>query len=230
MKTYEYLSLEAVRKADKRAIEELGIPGAVLMNTAGNHIYEALPDGSVAVVCGKGNNGGDGFVVARLALAAGRQTRVYLLGECKDIHGDASLYMGVYQRLGGEIVVLREEAEARQCARELTEYDVLVDAILGTGTQGPVRGLAAPLIEDWPETPYTISVDIPSGMNGDTGEAEGAVIRAHATVTLAWAKKGFENPAAAPSLGKLIVAPIGIPAICADDDAWAALKKTWPQA
>jgi len=227
MNTDKYLSISAMREADRRAIEELGIPGAVLMNNAGAAVYEALGPGRVGIVCGKGNNGGDGFVVARLALEADREVSVVLLADKSEISGDASVFMRAFERMGGQIEVVTTEDEVTEAMARLATCDVLVDAMLGTGVTGPARGIYAAAIEAWPQGPRTVAVDLPSGMNGDTGEAEGPCIQAHTTITLAFAKRGFQNPAAAALLGKLIVAPIGIPTICADDEAWAALRSSW---
>lgn len=217
------LTAAQMREADRRCIEELGIPGAVLMNNAGTAIYRALPPGSVGVVCGKGNNGGDGYVVARLALLDGRDTVVLLLADPDTIVGDAQIFLQAYLRLGGKLITATTDDAVTSALSSLAGYDLMVDAILGTGITGEVRGPARASIEAWPEAPATVAVDLPSGMNADTGEVCGVCIRAHKTVTLQYAKAGFNAPAAAPYLGELFVADIGIPAVCADDAAWKAL-------
>ncbi len=209
----EYLTAAEMREADRRCIEEIGIPGAVLMNNAGAAVFREIERGPVGVVCGKGNNGGDGFVVARLALLAGMKTRVVLVGDPEKIAGDAATFLRVYQNLGGTIHVAQSEVEAANAVRALSDYAVLVDALLGTGTQGEVRGPIRAAIETWPKV-RTIAVDLPSGMNADTGEVCGVCVRADVTVTFQWPKCGFLNSHAKAFLGKLVVADIGIPTAC----------------
>lgn len=218
------LTAAQMREADRRSIEELGMPSAVLMERAGLAVFHALPGGSVAVICGTGNNGGDGFVVARLALIAGRAVSVVVLGDPARIQGDAANFLAVYRRLGGGVRVAGTEAEAQACVAALGDADVLVDAVLGTGFTGTVRGAARAAIEAWPANAATVAVDLPSGLNADTGEPGGVAVRARTTVTFQFPKRGFANPAAAAYLGQLVVADIGIPVECADDEAWAALR------
>lgn len=209
-----HLSAAQMREADRRCIEEIGIPGAVLMNNAGAAVFRQISRGPVGVVCGKGNNGGDGYVVARLALLAGMETRVVVLADRDAIQGDALVFLRAYERLGGNPVFAGEAATAMTALAGLRGSAVLVDAILGTGISGEVRGVARAAIDAWPDGP-TIAVDVPSGMDSDTGVPCGACIRADCTVTFQFPKLGFLNPAAQAWLGELIVADIGIPAVCA---------------
>lgn len=218
------LTAAQMREADRRCIQEIGIPGAVLMNNAGSAVFEQIGAGPVGVVCGKGNNGGDGFVVARLALLAGHETRLVLLAEPQDIKGDAAIFMNAYRRLGGKIHTATTGDAAAEAVAGLADCATLVDAVLGTGITGEVRGIMRAAIEAWPEKPATVAVDLPSGLNADTGEPCGVCVRAQTTVTFQFAKRGFENPAAEPYMGRLIVADIGIPQICADDAEWEKLK------
>lgn len=220
------LNTAAMREADRRCIEELGIPGAVLMNNAGAAVYRELPPGAVGVVCGKGNNGGDGFVVARYALLDKRPVRVVLLARREELRGDAATFMRAYERLGGTIEEATDEDEAAERVRALRDCDVLVDAMLGTGVTGEVRGVIRAAIEHWPEAP-TVAVDVPTGLDCDTGEVCGAAVRAAKTVTLQFRKPCFDNASSQPYYGEVVVADIGIPAVCADDAAWAKLTKDW---
>ncbi len=218
------LSVAQIREADRRCIEEIGIPGAVLMDNAGEAVFREVKPGPVAIVCGKGNNGGDGFVVARRALAAGRPTSVILLCDPDDLRGDAALFMNAYRRLGGEIVIARNGPALKAAYATLGHCATRVDAILGTGVRGEVRGFLREAIEGWPGG-YTVAVDLPSGMDADTGAPCGCCLRAEVTVTFQFSKRGFENPIAAPYLGRLVVADIGIPPVCADDEAWRRLMQ-----
>ena len=211
-----------MREADRRCIEVLGIPGAVLMNNAGAAVFREIERGPVGIVCGKGNNGGDGFVVARLALLAGFETRLVLVADPNEIRGDAATFMRVYRRLGGTITCVQDSEAVGSAVSGLGNCAVLVDALLGTGISGEVRGVMRAAIEAWPRA-YTVAVDLPSGLNADTGEPCGHCVRADVTVTFQFAKRGFESPAAQPYLGRLVVADIGIPEVCADDAAWDRL-------
>ncbi len=218
------LTAAEMREADRRCIEEIGIPGAVLMNNAGTAVFREIDGGPVGVVCGKGNNGGDGFVVARLALLAGFDTRVVVLAEPGSIVGDAAVFLRAYQRVGGVIRVAQDDAAVITELGGLADCAVLVDAVLGTGVRGEVRGIVRTAIEHWPAV-RTVAVDLPSGLDTDTGEPCGCCVRAETTVTFQFAKRGFENPSAAAYLGRLVVADIGIPPACADDAAWAQLMR-----
>lgn len=209
-----YLSVADMREADRRCIEDIGIPGAVLMNNAGTAVFREIEHGPVGVVCGKGNNGGDGFVVARLSLLAGHETRIVLVGDPNAITGDPATYLRIYRNLGGAIHAVQTEEDAANAVRALTDCAVLIDALLGTGIQGEVRGPIRAAIDAWPSV-RTVAVDIPSGLDADTGEVCGNCIRADVTVTFQFPKRGFQNPAAAPFVGRLVIADIGIPAVCA---------------
>lgn len=209
-----------MREADRRCIEVIGIPGAVLMNNAGAAVYAHVRGSRIAVVCGKGNNGGDGYVVARLALLDDVDVEVIVLANPEDIKGDAAVFRDAYTKLGGPITYMTDEAEIADAITKFADRDMIVDAILGTGVDGEVRGVAAAAINSWPEEPATVAVDIPSGLNADTGEPCGMAIRADTTVTFQFPKLGFRAQSAKHYLGELIVANIGIPRICADDEAW----------
>ncbi len=220
------LTAAQMREADRRCIEGLGIPGAVLMNTAGASVFREIDTGPVGVVCGKGNNGGDGYVVARLALLAGYETRVVLLAPIEEITGDAALFLHAYKRLGGRIDVAPDEASAAKAVASLSDCAVLIDAILGTGVAGEVRGKVRAAIEAWPAV-RTVAVDLPSGLNADTGAVCGVCVTADVTVTFQFPKAGCLVETAKPYIGRLVVADIGIPEVCADDTAWAALEASF---
>ena len=216
------VTVEQMREADRRAIDVLGIPGVVLMDRAGFAVFDRIPRGAVVVVCGKGNNGGDGFVVARYCLLAGYDVSVVVLARVEDVTQDARLFQTVYTRLGGRCIV----ADSEDCVRRVFESQNLqatwIDAMLGTGTKGEVRGPIRTAIETWP-TVRTIAVDIPSGLDGDTGKPCGAAVKATETVTFQYAKAGFDSELASTYTGEVHVADIGIPSVCVDDLAWADL-------
>lgn len=173
--------------------------------------------GDVAVVCGRGNNGGDGFVIARHVDAAGRSVRVLLAAPADAYAGDAAVNLRVIERSGIPIVPLAV-ADEETWRRELKGAAWIVDALLGTGAVGSPRGAVARAIEainamrESDRTSRVVAVDLPSGLDADTGETPGACVRADATVTFVAEKAGFANPAAAAFTGPVHVVGIGAPA------------------
>ncbi len=196
------------------------------MNNAGAAVFAQVESGPVGIVCGKGNNGGDGYVVARLALLAGLSPTVVLVANPDAIAGDAKTFLDAYTRLGGPLEAADTEVEAARAVKALSDCAVIVDALLGTGISGEVRGAARSAIEAWPDV-RTVAVDLPSGLNADTGEPCGCAVHADVTVTLQFEKAGLSTPAAKRYVGQLVVADIGIPEVCADDAAWEQLRKSW---
>ena len=217
------LSVAQMREADNRAIKGLGIPSEVLMDRAGRSVFQHIDSNDVVIVCGKGNNGGDGFVIARYCFLAGYSTTVFVLVTDDQLSKDARTFKKVYTRLGGKTRVITSESEWLLAIHEIPSSAVMVDALLGTGIQGELTGLTRSIIEHWP-TRTTIAVDIPSGLNADTGEVAGVAIKATTTISFQWSKIGLEQPQAKEYIGNLIVTDIGIPKCCADDDAWNQLQ------
>ena len=192
---------EAMRAADRWAIDEQGVPSLELMERAGAGlaalVMEVAPDGPVAIVCGKGNNGGDGLVAARLLREQWRDVRCLLLGERNELHGDAAaMAHGV-------------ETEPFAAAG-LDGAAVVVDAILGTGFEGAVRGAAAEAIAAM-EGHTVVAADVPSGVDASTGEIAGPAVRARATATFAAAKPGLYVNPGKEHAGDVRVIEIGIP-------------------
>ncbi|HOV60223.1 MAG TPA: NAD(P)H-hydrate epimerase [Candidatus Hydrogenedentes bacterium] len=228
-----HVTVARMREADRRCIKELGIPGAVLMHNAGAAVFAEVTKrfprpAAMTVVCGKGNNGGDGWVVARLAMLSGWDVTVLSTAPPASLAGDAGTFARVGLKLGLVPVVVTSEEDAVDALAGVTrDSRVIVDALLGTGTEGEVRGLPRILIDAWPARIPTVAVDVPSGLNADTGEPCGAAVRAGVTVTFGFAKVGLVRPEARPWVGDLVVADIGIPAVCADDTAWAELRQRW---
>jgi ADP-dependent NAD(P)H-hydrate dehydratase / NAD(P)H-hydrate epimerase len=198
---------EAMRATDRWAIAEHGIPGIDLMERAGEGLAAlvaelAIGDGPIAVVCGKGNNGGDGYVVARLLREAGRTVRVLTIAPIDELEGDAATNA---ERLPGD-------PPEPFSAAALDDAVVAVDALLGTGFSGAPRGPAAEAIDAlnaWGGA--VVACDVPSGVDASTGEVSGAAVRALATATFAAAKPGlWINPGKAHA-GAVRVVDIGIP-------------------
>jgi NAD(P)H-hydrate epimerase len=223
------LDAAAMRAADAHTIETIGLPGAVLMENAGAAVAELVrdvfPRGRLVVLCGQGNNGGDGFVAARRLLA--RAPRLILVGARADLRGDASLHCEAFVRSGGMLEELRDIAAWQACRDELRRADVLIDALLGTGLRAGARGLVGALITDiagWSDGPAIVSVDLPSGLSSDDGQVPGPALRAAHTVTFAAPKLGHVLEPACDHVGRLHVADIGIPpaVLAARAVAWQA--------
>jgi len=221
------LDAEQMRAADRRAIDVLGIPAAVLMQNAGGAVARAVlarfPDRRrVVVLCGKGNNGGDGFVVANDLHE--RRPRVFLLARRDQLQGDAARQAAAYERSGGTILELPDESAWRQ-AQPLLDCDLIVDALLGTGLRQAPTGVFAEAIAAVREKrragAAVVAVDLPSGLSSDRGAQEWPAIEADLTVAFAAPKWSHVLPPACDSVGELLVADIGIPD--------AALRETGPR-
>ncbi len=212
------MSREQIRRVDRWAIDQIGLPGAVLMENAGRQaadvacaMLDQFGGGRVAVLAGAGNNGGDGFTLARHLLVRGIGADVYLLAPPEKIRGEARVNLDALTRLGVTCRPATGRAAAALTA-QWGDYDLLVDAMGGTGITGALRGDLATAVEAANATGRPIlAIDIPTGLNADTGEVDGPAIRAERTVTFAAAKTGFDAPAAAAYTGRVTVADIGVP-------------------
>ena len=214
----EYLTREQVRRLDRYAIETLGIPGVVLMENAGRNAADAVEDllgraggESVAIVAGAGNNGGDGFVIARHLALRGTTVTTFLAAAPEKLTADAAVNFRILHSLGGTIHRVRGD-RLSGLAEDLKAFDIVVDAVGGTGIRGALRGDLAEVVRQINAAARTVvAVDIPTGLDCDTGEAPGPAVRAAMTVTFVARKKGFEMPRAAAYTGEVRVADIGIP-------------------
>ncbi len=199
----EILTVDEMYRCDKATIEG-GTPGEVLMESAGLAVADAIrrrwPDGSVAVLCGPGNNGGDGFVIARLLAEAGWPVRLGLLGDAASLKGDAALMAG------------RWEGETEPLSLDLLEGSVLaVDALFGVGLGRPLDGVALACVETINATGIPcVAVDIPSGIDGDTGAVLGGVPVCALTITFCRRKPGHLLLPGRVHCGEVEVADIGI--------------------
>lgn len=212
------LTRAEVREIDRRASDAYGLPGIVLMENAGRGAAELLhtiaPGATVAIVCGKGNNAGDGFVIARHLENLGHAVRLLLAGESGELRGDAAIAWGVAERAGIPVRRL-VTATLDEWERAIAGADWVVDALLGTGASGPPRGAIATAIEAVNAAgrrgAKVFAVDLPSGLDCDTGTAAGACVTADVTATFVARKVGFDVPAAATLLGEVHVVGIGVP-------------------
>lgn len=212
------LSRRQVREFDRLAIEDWGVPGVVLMENAGRNAADAVENflggvsgKSLAVVAGTGNNGGDGFVIARHLHLRGADVAVFVVGEPAGMTGDAAANFAILGKLEIDASPCPPEVLAH-LAEELRACDLVVDALGGTGISGPLRGDLATAVEQINAAGRdVVAVDIPTGLDCDTGKAEGPAVRAALTVTMVARKKGFDAPGADRYTGEVVVVDIGVP-------------------
>lgn len=205
-----------MRELDRYATEKTGISGLVLMENAAISCVRALEERfslektSFAVFCGKGNNGGDGFAIARHLFNKGAEVYVYLTNG-SDFSGDALENYRIIRSLGLNVIEIDGEELLPNFVKSA---DCVIDAILGTGISGAPRGFAAAAIAEINKySRFTLSVDVPSGINSDSGDVRGEAVRADVTVTFAACKRGMYLYPAAEYFGKTILADISVPAI-----------------
>jgi hydroxyethylthiazole kinase-like uncharacterized protein yjeF len=210
------LSAAQMRAVDKAAIEGLGVPGAVLMENAGRGVAaliareRSMPGRDVRVVCGVGQNGGDGFVIARHLANAGARVTVLLAAPRAKLSGDADLFARVVERDGRIAVRDGSAGDAAHWRSLLAGAEVLVDAVFGTGLRSDVTGAPAAAIEAMNATPaLRVAVDLPSGLDADTGAVRGVAVRAELTATMGARKLGLALDPEAPA-GRVEVVDLGV--------------------
>ncbi len=213
------VTAKEMQELDRRAVAEYGIPSLLLMENAGVGTvqemlaaFPTLPRSRVAVLCGRGNNGGDGYVTARHLLNRGAVVETFLLAPRGEIKGDARVNLGILEKMGGAPMEVTGAEDIRALRDRVASADVVVDALLGTGAQGPARGLVAEAIEIVNRAGRpVVAVDIPSGLSADEPEPSGPAIRATLTVTFALPKRGLLLYPAAAHVGRLRIVDIGVP-------------------
>jgi NAD(P)H-hydrate epimerase len=210
------LTRDQVRDVDRRAINDYGLPGVVLMENAGRGAAELLIRlgiaGRVVICAGKGNNGGDGYVIARHLELQGIATTVLLFCQPSDLTGDAATNYRVLEAARQSLVAMGAAPDAAEVDRQLATADWIVDALLGTGTQGTIREPYVTAIAAINRAgKKVLAVDLPSGMDCDTGQPLGRCVRADHTATFVARKVGFDIPEAELFTGKVHVIDIGVP-------------------
>ena len=213
-----------MRKMDQETIESFGLPGRILMENAGRgatrFLLEQLGDLStkkIGVVAGRGNNGGDGFVIARYLSQKGIRVTVFLLSRSSKVQGDAEENLKLLSPLGVPVIEIPDQDAFVTHKTIMRHQDVWIDAILGTGLQSDVKGFFKTIIDFINQSSKPVfAVDMPSGLNSDTGQPCGTCIQACATATFAFAKTGHFLFPGAEHTGKLEIVDIGIPNHIAD--------------
>ena len=221
------LTREQCRAIDRRAIDEHGFTGLVLMETAGRGCVDVLErlgiDGPIAILCGKGNNAGDGFVIARHLAIRGHDCRALMLCPANELRGDAATNFAILRKTGVSIVEVSAASRAAQSPPRLggptdlldehaADATWLVDAMLGTGAVGEPRPPYDAAINWMNAQPARkLAVDVPSGLDCDTGQPATHTVRADYTCTFAAMKIGYLQPASKPFTGTVHVCDIGVP-------------------
>lgn len=242
------LTAAEMREVDRFTTERFAISGEELMEAAGRSVAEeflaryaqwnpALPE-RVCVLCGKGNNGGDGFVVARYLKDEVEQVNVYLFARADELHGDAAKNLQKWRDVGGEVIEIVTAADWAEQWPKIAEGDVIFDALLGTGIRGAATGLIAEAIESinelsrnatLPRPGWLVAVDTPSGILSDGEKAEGPVLRVHLTVTFTAPKIGQLISPDAACCGKIVVREIGSPAGLVEELGKTSLRCAGPE-
>lgn len=213
------LTTSQMQELDRQTIEEIGIPGVVLMENAGrgmtDHLlrkFSHLKPGPALILAGKGNNGGDGYVIAHHLMEAKWQVRTVVLAERSSIRGDARINLDVLEACGGDITFTPDLAALEGTLAALPTCGLLVDALFGTGLSKPATGHYAAAI-DWinRSSAAVAAVDIPSGIDASTGQILGTCVAADLTATFAFPKIGQVSYPGAGCVGELVVVDIGIP-------------------
>lgn len=215
-KTERLLTAAGAKALDKKAWEKFGITTLVLMENAGRVVTDAVikilqrKPGKIAVFCGTGNNGGDGFCTVRHLLAAGIKPDVYLIGKQEDVQNEAKINLDILLRLKQKIIKIKPE-NLSLINNKINNYSLIIDALLGVGIKGEVRPIYKQIIDIINASgAYILSVDIPSGLDATEGKILGACVKADETVTFVGKKRGMIYGDGKKYCGKIIVRNIGV--------------------
>jgi len=208
------ITASQVRLLDKKAWDIYGLSTLILMENAGRAVADeilTLKKRKIAIFCGKGNNGGDGFVCARHLFTHGMKPDVFLAGKTSEMKGAARLNADILLKLGHTIRELHEN-NIDAITEQMRRYDVIVDAILGVGFKGRLEGSLRELAESINSSDaYVLSVDIPSGLDADRGEVSGCCVRANKTITFIAKKRGMVKGKGPEYCGRIVVKDLGFP-------------------
>jgi len=222
------LTAAEMREVDRLTTERYGVPSLQLMESAGLHVAQAVEigvfmhrDRRIVILCGKGNNGGDGLAAARILKKAGYESQVFLFGRCEEMKGDAAANLERWLGMPGEIVEIADARTLEESWGKISKAHVIVDALLGTGLRGPLTGPIAEIVTKinelsgnamFPRPARIVAVDMPTGLLSDGEKADGPVLCAHETVTFTAPKIGQLISPDARCCGELKVGAIGTPA------------------
>ncbi|MFA5311664.1 MAG: NAD(P)H-hydrate epimerase [Candidatus Omnitrophota bacterium] len=211
------LTVSQARNLDSKAREKFGIPAILLMENAGRAVSEEVSrvigggEMKVAIFCGKGNNGGDGFCAARHLISRGVNPDIYLCGSINEVRGEAKVNLEILLKLKKGVFQVNPKKLKAVRAR-IPGYGLIVDALFGVGIKGLVKGIFADIINTINQSrAYIISVDIPSGLDANTGRVLGVSVKADATVTFIAKKKGMVKGEGERLCGRIVVENIGFP-------------------
>lgn len=210
------LSVQQAKALDIKSEEKFGLSVLVLMENAGRTVAEEIikiikPKKSIAIFCGRGNNGGDGFVAGRHLLARRIKPDIFLAGKIDEVKNEAKTNLEIILRLKQKVIEI-DEKNLGLIKKRISRYDLIIDALLGIGLKGKVRGIYWDLIETINQTKvFVLSVDIPSGLDANNGKILGNCIKADKTVTFVAKKKGMVQGAGPKYCGKVVVKDLGIP-------------------
>ncbi len=211
-----FISSCEAKELDLKAQEEFGMPVLLLMENAGRAVAEEAiktlkGSGKVAALCGKGNNGGDGLAACRHLLTRGIKPEIFLAGKACEVYNEAKVNLDILKKLKQEIFEI-DEGNLDFVKKRVLRADFIIDALLGVGLQGQVRGIYHGLINMINfSNAYVLSVDIPSGLDANTGEVLGCCVKANKTVTFVAKKLGMAAGKGAKYCGRIVVKDLGLP-------------------
>jgi hydroxyethylthiazole kinase-like uncharacterized protein yjeF len=217
--THKTVSAKEIQDIDRLAIVQHGIPSFILMENAGRECAKLIlkrlaskKSKRVCIICGTGNNGGDGLVIARYLKAAGVKVHVCVIGQKKNLKQDPAINFSILESMNPSLYIGQRLLAQHQ--QNIRQADVVVDALFGVGLNRPLEKSFQKVIEIVNhESQYTVSIDVPSGLDATTGKKEGACIDADETIAFTFAKKGFFLNNGPEVIGKLNVIDIGIPSV-----------------
>lgn len=212
------ISCRQMRAIDRRATEQFGIPALLLMENAGIAVartvekFPKIRKTPIVIVCGRGNNGGDGFVAARHLHNRGYRVKVFLVGTTKKMSEETRINVTMIEKMKIKITRVSLRRQIPWFAQQLRRSRLIIDALFGIGIRGALDDFYCQLIEQINKSAATVvSIDVPSGLDADTGSVTSISVCAHTTVTMGYAKKGFLKPGAKKFVGRLVIADISLP-------------------
>ncbi len=209
-----YLSSNNVKDIDRYCIDELKIPEIILMENAALKVVKNIDEKykNIIIVCGTGNNGGDGLAVGRHLLCDGKQVEFFVVGTKDKMSSSSNTQYNILTNLNASVNFIESDQDLIKLEDSLKTCDLIIDSIFGIGLSREVTGIYKKVIEKINKvSKYILAVDVPSGLNANTGVILGCCIKANKTVTFIGEKKGFNHTDAKTYLGDVIVEQISVP-------------------